>query len=312
MQRPSYYHPNKRQEQEQVQEKPLIFIGSTSHLAHFDKKHVNRSNPIYSNCSDDQLCNAQHRVDIFKNMWLPRVNLHTFKGMFLLNTEFERGVSLVQLPQKSQFRINQCNKLFDAMRTSHEKVCILVVGSNDIKSFIVNPLTKKVFKLRNNFVRKFNSLSPDKKSKLVLRNTKCLTGVVQSHLEKRVEELLQTIVVVLKDCNFNHVIFSSLLERNWDKVGMPDLPFWFAHINAVLYTKLQKLDGKVENRYKSFIKFHFVNVCDQYFNAEDNKSVDQIFRSYEVLGGELTHRNSEAMREIVRRYMVEANMHLSD
>ena len=65
VQKPSYYHPYKRPNfhkiAKKVKEEPLIFIGSTSHLANFDKKHVNRSNPIYANCSDDQLCDAQHR-----------------------------------------------------------------------------------------------------------------------------------------------------------------------------------------------------------------------------------------------------------
>ena len=314
--KPSFNHPYKRpnfhQIAKKVKEEPLIFVGSTSHLSIFDKKHVNRSNPMYSNCSDEELHNAQRRVDIFKDMVMPKVNLHTFKGMFLLNTEFERGVSMVQLPKKSPFRVNQCDKLFQAMRASREKVCSLTLGTNDIKSFIYNPITKKVFKLRNNFVRKFNKLSPAKKSNLVLRDTKCLTGVVTSHLEDKVEEFLQILISVLGSCGFNHVILSSLLERNWDGVGISNLPFWFAHINAIFYTKLKKLEGKVLNKSKCHIKFHFCNVSDQYFNAEENKKVDQIFRSYEVVGGELTHRNSEAMREIVGRYMAEANRHLSE
>ena len=301
-----YKRPNFHNILRDFKDKPLIFIGGTSHLSIFDKKHVNYSNPNFFNCSKLELSRARHRVDIFKAAVMPNVNLNTYRGMFIMDQEYERGISTKLLPEKQEFRKKQCLSLFNAMRMSTESVCILELGTNDKKEFIVNPKTGKVFKVRQNALSKWNKLPPKKKIRLSLKRTMYLQTCITDHIAEKVDKFLQAISAVVSETGFMHVIFSSLLERNWDVAGMHNLPFWFAHINSIFYGKLNKLNGTICNKHGKAVKFSFVNVSEQYFLAEEDKNVNSIFRHYETVGGMLTHRNSEAIKQVVEIYLTEA------
>ena len=302
----NYKRPNFHNTLRDLKDKPLIFIGGTSHLSIFDKKHVNYSNPNYFNCSKLEMSRARHRVDIFKAAVMPNVNLHTYRGMCILDQEFESGISTKSLPEKQEFRIKQCSSLFNAMRMSPEYVCLLELGTNDIKSFTVNPSTSKVFKVRQNALSKWSNLSHKNKIKLSIKKTMFLQTCITDHIERKVVKFLQAISSVVQETGFVHVIFSSLLERNWELAGVYNLPFWFAHINSMFYAKLNKLDGQIINKHGKVVKFSFVNVSEQYFLAEKDKNVHSIFRQYETVGGMLTHRNSEAIKKIVEIYLEKA------
>ena len=287
-----------------VKSKPKIYIGSTSHLSIFDDKHVNFMNVQYSNCSHKMLHEAKRRVNIFKEVNMPAVNLHTYKGMFLLEKQFERDCKSVEFGKKSLERLNQCNGLFNSMKESRETVCVLVVGSNDLKNFLYNPVTKELFKPRRKDLLKWEQLTVPQKCRLNLKKRRFLVDTTRKHLCGKVDEMMDVLIPVLQDCSFKTVLFSSFLERSWGAVGVPNLPFWFSHLNSMLYEKIKKLN--VTNKNGELIGVRLINVAKQFYEAAENKELHKIFRNNELKTGELTHRNSESVKALVKIYMKEA------
>ena len=240
---------------------------------------------------------------------MPGINLHTFKGLVLMEKQFPDGLCNEPLPVKDQFRVNQVRKLFTAMRRSHEKVCLLVIGSNDFKSFIVKN-NKDVLGAGSSLKKKWPYIPTKHKIKFNIKKYRLVSRTVSLYIESQVEAYLNIIKDVVQGCRFETVIISSLLERNWDKIGYTNLDFWFSHINSLLYYAIAKIKDSVLNVNGKPIVWKTVNVSKQYFEAQANDNVKGIFRHSEQVSGKMTHRSMAALKEIVSVYMEEIDKYV--
>ena len=102
---------------------------------------------------------------------------------------------------------------------------------------------------------------------------------------------------ILKSSTLEVLHHSSVLERLNPKI--PYLNLYFAILNSVLEKNLEiwTKKGTFKNKFGKCIVCKFVNVKEQFFLRADPRS---IFQKSEVEDDkELTHRNDDAMDELV-------------
>ena len=286
----------------------ILFLGSTSQFAGWDVKHVNTYNKFYKGYSAFDLERERERIRDLKQRDLPKVNLHTFKGMAIMDEVFPRGDSTVPLAVKPKYQVRQVDKFYASMKNAKERVCLLVIGTNDFKSFLVR--NNKKLKAGSSFKRKWDKLSLSQKVKFSAKTHRLVSRTVLDHMKDQIDKFVDKVKVVAEECKFDVILLSSLLERNYDKVGYKHLDFWFAHLNHLLYKALKKLELSVCNANGKFITWEFVNVSEQYYMAQARNNVASLYRRNERISGELTHRNIHAYRELIDLYMREVHKYV--
>ena len=286
-------------------------MGTTSHCAIFDVKHVNRDNPRYQYWTRDRIWRERRRIQSLKDEHLPHVNLVSYRGLIVMDKQFPPGSESWHLPDKEKFRKDQLNKLFDHMVRSREKLCFLLTGSNDFKCFI----TKEGEWLEpvKGYKERWKKLKEQQDFQFSAKRIQLIPKMAEEHLKTQVQSYVDIIKEKSQNCRFEIMMHSSILERNWDALGIVDLDLWFSYLNYYLRIYIHKLNReKVLNIEGKVVKFRFVDVSDQYFKAVAIKDLGGIFRPSEVHSGKMTHRNERSMIKLVGIYMSEARKMLAD
>ena len=247
---------------------------------------------------DEEKRKAKERRDTY----LPGVNILAQGGFIVFDQEFERGNSTASCA-KSKIRRDQWDKAVRFMKNSKEKVCLLVLGSNDFKNFLIKE--GKWLELGRGAEEKWSRLSVEKQIYFSGNSSgDILCKKTRQFIQKKVEEYVRKILVVIRNSGFEVILHSSLLERDWESCGVKNLDILFAHINSYLNRFLLKLnrEGGVENKFGKIILFKFVNVAEQYFVAKREGRLASIFRESEFCRDGRTHRAQDALNVVAGIY----------
>ena len=186
---------------------------------------------------------------------------------------------------------------FEAIfRNSMAKMVLLIIGSNDYKSFITK--NGRILRCSKKDRKRWQSLEASKKINFQPRDhRKFLIDSDINHIKENVKVFFEYLISLVKNSRKTTVFLSSLLERVY-KVNHPNLDLLFAYINHFLFEEVKK-NTEICNAIGGKVNFVFINVACQFYNAENPVSL-AIDR--EKGRGELTHRNKTAMRELAGTY----------
>ena len=237
--------------------------------------------------------------------YFPGVSIIAKGGMILLEEEFQAGSSTRSSP-KSEIRVKQVKKITRFVEDSTDKVGLLVLGSNDFKSFLIRE--GAWLRPGKGAVDRWYQLPLHQKINFSERSAgRILCRSARDHIQSTAHEYVKVILKLVNKGGFQSVIHSSLLERDWSAIGVPHLGMWFAHINYELRREMSKLelDPAATNRFGERIRFKFLNVSAQYFVAEAQSTLDTIFREEATAKSGRTHRNEDSLNMLSRLYMEE-------
>ena len=166
---------------------------------------------------------------------------------------------------------------------------IFVGGSNDFESFLVQH--GQFLKQSNHSQKRWNSLSSEDKSHFNYHRNRLLHKRSERHLKWKLRVYVGQLGLLFKQSSATVVYHVSVLERmlNWE----PLLPMYFAMLNSLLFTALKA--ASITNRYGQPIRFQFINVSSCFFMAKNPKS---LFKNSEIAKGVMTHRTTEAYKEV--------------
>ena len=278
---------------------------TSSHFLPFCSGAVNRGVQRFKYVSERRLMEEKKKAKKLKETHLPEVEILAQGGFIVFNDEFERGDS-ARSAEKSQIRVKQFNRALDFIQNSDKKVCLLVLGSNDFKNFVIK--NGEWLPLGKGAVRKWSNLSLNKQVYFSYDSAgHILCREIRQFIEEKVGEYMRIILSMLRDSEFEFILHSSLLEREWENCNVPHLDILFAHINCYLNKQLLSLNRKAEiqNRFGKIVKFKFVNVAYQYFEAKREGVLNSIFREPESWSEGRTHRSETALIELAKIYRKE-------
>ena len=279
-------------------------MGTTSHLASLDEKHVHVSNPLYRRCSPREIIRERNKVKCLKSELLPNVNLVTYKGLIIMETQFPDGTESRPCPVKEGFRISQCEKLLDQMKRSKERVCFLLLGSNDFKCFLTRG--NEWLEVKAGYEARWHFLRSQPEFKFNGRRISLIPEISKNHIQDQVKIFVDILKSWAQKCSFEAIYISSILERDWDGIGVKNLDLWFSYINYFLEIHWRNLNKeKIINKVGQVINWKFINVSNQYFEAVKNNSKDELFRDFEFKSGKMTHRSDQAMKDLISMYLSE-------
>lgn len=171
-----------------------------------------------------------------------------------------------------------------------------VLLSNDYKTFLTDH-KGHMLKLSKGARKKWSKMSPAEQCNYDIYTEKVWTVSARVHLNTQFLKYENILKLILRRSTLEVFHHSSVLERISPQI--PFLPLYFAIFNSVLekYLEIWTKQGTFKNKFGKPIVCKFVNVKDKFFLRADPQSV---FTQREIsLGGELTHRNDEAMDELV-------------
>ena len=197
------------------------------------------------------------------------------------------------MPAKSDYRLGQVNKLKEIVKNSPHSNALLVGGSNDFKWFCVKD--GGLCNLQQFGLQAWEALQADQKIEFSPKKHCILGKDGVNFIQEKVKEFGDILVDIYGGTNFENVFISSILERRLNQI--PYLELYFCYINHFLMKLIAKMtqERKIFNVNLKPIKWHYINVSHQFFNAENPVT---IFR-----GGDLTHRSLPAMEELCHIYM---------
>ena len=231
-------------------------------------------------------------------------------GLILGKNEFPK-IGMQALTTISENQNRNRRELKNVVANSMARVVIHKSGSNELKSFMVTD-EKKILEVEPWGLRVWNELPPGKKINFDPRRRRCLGEEAIKNIEQRVEEYLENLKRIYTDSDAEFVFHVSILERicNKDKY-LKNCNIYFAYANRFLKEKLKRLNrvDQVKNRKGIFIYWHFLNVAEQFYLAENPIL---LFKPHEQKNGWMVHRNREAMEKLVDMYMAEVYKVLDD
>ena len=243
--------------------------------------------------------------------FLPGINeIRAFSGLTLAPIEFEKkGWGLYKNPKKGHYldksdkRTDQMEDAREAMHSSSRSNALVVAGGNDFKWFIVDG--KKPCPLTENGLAKWRTLKVKHKVNFSTKKHNILQPEGRDFIALQMEEFGKILGNFFKNSNFNNIFVSSIFERRIPE--MQHLDIYFAHINYYLSGLIRRMnvDGTVLNRRGKPIKWHFINVASQFFNADSEGRVVSLFKQGERDTGVLTHRDLPHLREISKVFIKE-------
>ena len=232
----------------------------------------------------------------------PLDKVSAFSGVFICDKQFPKDPdSLIPLEEVTKEKLAQQNLLRETIQESSYITALNILGSNDLKFFIVDGLGRLLPCVEGALVR-WEGLSWNSKVYYQPRHCRLFPKETALFVEARVGDFMKILVGMYKQSRFERVYVSSILERIYKTGRLVGVDIYMALINYYICRYINRMyqNEPVFNKLKKPIKFTFINVSSQFYKSKDK---DKLFSAKDRAKRRLVHRTKEAWIELMQLYL---------